>query len=120
MLSTAAMRRLGPWLIGLFLSAQIFGVIPLISCHSAHAAGGPLVLSECGGNAGTLDHHHPGDADDAAHHHALPDLNGVLAWSPDRHEMAVIHGTITARAPHALGEADPILLERPPKPFLSV
>lgn len=122
MIPMAAMRRMAPLLVGLFFAAQIFGVVPLISCHSAHAAGAFLVVCECNGSTDTLPvrHHHPGDSDDSAQHHALQDLNGVLVCSPDRREIALVHTAITIRAPSALAEADPIRLERPPKPLLSV
>jgi hypothetical protein len=122
MTSMAAQRRLGPLLVGLYLIAQICGVAPLISCHSAHAAAGPLVLSECQGDIGAFphDHHHAGDADDAAHHHALQDLNGVFGWLPDGSEIALVHIAIMPPAPRALATAEPVLLERPPKAFLSI
>jgi hypothetical protein len=122
MISTAAMHRVSPWLVGLFLLAQIFGVVPLISCHSAHAAGGASILCEyqTGADALPQSHHHLGDADDAAHHHALQDLSGVMANSPDRREESLVHIVITAPAPRALAPADQIRLERPPKPVLSV
>ena len=122
MTSMAAQRRLGSWLVGLFLIAQICGVAPLIKCHSAHAAAGRLVLSECKGDIGAFPHdrHHAGDADDAAHHHALQDLNGVFGWLPDRSEIAVVRLAMTAPPPRALVAADPVLLERPPKAFLSI
>jgi hypothetical protein len=100
MISNGAMRRLGPIFVGLYLIVQICGVAPLMSCHSAHAGAASSLLAEC--SDGTLPHqnrHHAGDADDAVHHHALQEP--ALALS-------------------ALIEADPVLLERPPKPFLSV
>jgi hypothetical protein len=65
------------------------------------------------------DHHHAGDADDTAHHHALLDLNGVLVQSTVV-VNSVVHLAIEANAPRSLAEADVVLLERPPKPFLSV
>jgi hypothetical protein len=37
MISTAANRRLGWWLVGLFLCAQVLGVMPLMSEHTAGA-----------------------------------------------------------------------------------
>lgn len=122
MISKAATHRLGPWLARLFLAAQIFGVAPLMSCYSAHAAGGTLLLSACedGTDTHSHGHHHPGDSDDAAHHHALQDVNGVLAWAPDGNEIAFVHIAVTPPAPRALAKADPVLLERPPKPFLSI
>jgi len=122
MLSTAAMHRLSPWLVGLFLIAQIFGVVPLISCHSAHAAGGASILCEheTDADAAPQGHHHLGDADDAAHHHALQDLSGVMASAPDRREGSLVHTLIVAPVPSALAPADQIRLERPPKFILSV
>jgi hypothetical protein len=122
MTSMATQRRLGPCLVGLFLIAQICGVAPLIKCHSAHAASWPLVLSACQDGIGPVshDHHHAGDADDAANHHALQDLNGVFGWLPDRSETALVHIANTPPPPRALVGADPVLLERPPKPFLSI
>jgi len=123
MISTAAMHRLSPWFVGLFLFAQIFGVIPLISCHSAHAAGGASILCEHETDADAppqSHHHHLGDADDAAHHHALQDLSGVMASALDRREESLVHIVITAPAPRALAPADQIRLERPPKSVLSV
>jgi hypothetical protein len=113
-------RRLGPLIVGLYVVAQICGVIPLMSCDSAHAAPGTHMLAECK-LTGVLpqDHHHAGDADDAAHHHALQDLNGVLVQSSVV-VNSIVHIAIEVSAPRALAEADVVLLERPPKPFLSV
>jgi hypothetical protein len=122
MLSMTAMHRLSPWLVGLFLIAQIFGVVPLVSCHSAHAAGAASILCEDEGGAGALPqgHHHLGDADDAAHHHALQDLTGVIAGSPERRDLSALHAMITARAARALTPAGQLRLERPPNSVLSV
>jgi hypothetical protein len=113
-------RRWGPVLVGLYVVAQICGVIPLMSCDSAHAAPGTHILSECK-QTGALpqDHHHAGDADDAAHHHVLLDLNGVLVESSVV-VNSIVHIAIEVSAPRALTEVDVVLLERPPKPFLSV
>jgi hypothetical protein len=120
MISSATVRRLGPLLVGLYVLAQICGVIPLMSCDSAHAAPGTHMLSECK-QTGTLpqNHHHAGDADDAAHHHFLQDLNSVLVQSSVV-VNSIVHIAIEASAPRALVEADVVLLERPPKPLPSV
>jgi hypothetical protein len=122
MIPMTAMRHLGPWLVGLFLAGQIFGVVPLVKCHSAHAAGAPPLFCACDGSTDTVrvGHHHAGDADDAAHHHALQDLTGVLPRPPDRREVAVVHMTVALSLPSALAEAERVLLERPPKPLLSI
>jgi len=116
------MRHIGPWLVGLFLVAQIFGVVPLISCHSAHAVGAASVLCEDEAGAGALpqSHHHLGDADDGAHHHTLQDLTGVIAGSPERGDLSALHCAITLRATRSLAPADQLRLERPPNSVLSV
>jgi hypothetical protein len=36
-LSRIAARRLGPWLLGLFVLAQAIGVLPLMLDHTFHA-----------------------------------------------------------------------------------
>jgi hypothetical protein len=78
------------------------------------------MLSECKQIGGIpQDHHHAGDADDPAHHHALLDLNGVLV-QPFIALESILHIALEVSAPRALAEADAVLLERPPKPFLSV
>jgi hypothetical protein len=117
MISTAIARRLGPVFVGLYLVAQICGVIPLMICDSAHAAPGTQMLSNQ--TRGLQDHHHAGDADDADHHHVLQDLNGVLLQSYVS-VGTIVRIAIEMIAPRALADADAVLLERPPKPFLSV
>jgi hypothetical protein len=120
MISSAIVRRLGPLLIGLYVLAQICGVIPLMSRDSAHAAPATHMLSDCK-QTGTLpqNHHHAGDADDAVHHHALQDLNGVFVQSSVVGN-SIVQIAIEVSAPRALVEAEVVLLERPPKSFLSV
>jgi hypothetical protein len=122
MTSMAGTRRLGPWLLGLFLIAQIFGVPPLVGGHAAHVAGIHSVLLEpLGVTVKTAQaHHKTGDADGSDQHHALHDLNGVLADSVDRHATALVRVVAPKRASNALVAADPVLLERPPKSRLSV
>jgi len=120
MIAMAAMRRLCPWLVGLFLIAQIFGVVPLMSEHTAHAAESQLVHFKGNASGGSIPqgHHHHGDADGFIQHHELQDLNCAFTCVVCC-EIAFVHVAITARAPSALAEADRILLERPPKPLLS-
>jgi hypothetical protein len=65
-------------------------------------------------------HHHDGDADGAIEHHELQDLNGTPAYLMAGCEPAFTHDAITAYVSDALVESNPVLLERPPKPFLSV
>jgi hypothetical protein len=122
MIRQAALHRLVPWLIGLFFMAQICGVVQLLSDHTAHVTESQLILSEATviGNISHGHHHHYGDADGAIQHHELQDLNGAPAYPIAGCELAFTHDTITAYVSAALTESNPVLLERPPKPFLSV
>ena len=121
MIPRAAQRRLGPWIVGLFVVAQIFGVVPLMSEHTAHLAEVQLVLSKNSASTGSIPkgHHHVDDADGSLQHHELQDLNCAFTCVVCC-EIAFVHVAITAHAPNALAEADRILLERPPKPVLSI
>jgi hypothetical protein len=122
MIRQAPLRRLCPWLIGLFFIAQICSVGQLLSEHTAHVAESQLILSEVTfiGDISHGHHHHYGDADGAIQHHELQDLNGAPAYLIVNCEFAFVHDTITAYVSDALTESNPVLLERPPKPFLSV
>jgi hypothetical protein len=119
MFSTAAARRLGPWLVGLYVLAMVAGVMPLIRACNAHAIA-PFGVSESSRPVLPQGRHHAGDADDVAHHHALQDLAGVLDWRLAATGIAAAHAVMTAFPARALAEADPVLLERPPKTCLSI
>jgi hypothetical protein len=120
MIRTAAIhRRLGPWLIGLYVLAIVGGFVPLVTSYSAHS-GAPWTISQANGSTGPQQRHHLGDADDAAHHHVLQDLTGTAAWLPNSNDIPVVHIAITPPAPRSFTEADALRLERPPKPHLSI
>jgi len=121
MIPTATARRLSPWVLGLFLIAQIFGVVPLIREHTAHLAQTGLTLSEdCAGSGHVPQTHHRGDADGFIHHHQLQDLSGAFTCTVSQCEIGFVRVAVCPYAPDALAEGDPILLERPPKPILSI
>lgn len=121
MIRSAALRRLGPSLIGLFIIAQICGVVQLLGEHTAHVAASELILSNATatGNAPHSRHHY-GDADGAIQHHQLQDLTGAPESLIAGSEPAFTHVRITAYLADPLIEGNPVLLERPPKTFLSV
>jgi hypothetical protein len=116
--SVAMHRRFGQWLIGLYVLAIAGGFMPLVASYSGHGVGS--AVAEVTRGAGAHDHHHLGDADDAAHHHVLQDLTGALAWPPGQAAAHVVHVAMMPVAPPPLIEADAVRLERPPKPFLSI
>jgi hypothetical protein len=121
MIPSAIMRRLGSWLVGLFLISQIFGVVSLLSEHTAHVATTELLPSQVSASTGNIPQgrHHHGDADGFIQHHELQDLNGTLTCLSGQCEIAFTYVANTDYVPAALAEGDPILLERPPKPMVS-
>jgi hypothetical protein len=121
MIRHPALRRLGTWLAGLFFIAQVCGVVHLLGEHTAHVTESQLVLATAtvAGNA-SHSHHHDGDADGAIQHHELQDLNGAPTCLIAGCELTLAHIAITAYVSDALVESHPVLLERPPKHFLSV
>jgi hypothetical protein len=121
LIGNAALRRLSTLLVWLFLAAQICGVAPLLGEHTGHVTESQLVLSNAA-VMGTIapGHHHNGDADGAIQHHELQDLNGVPVRLMAGCDLATSPNSITAYVSDALVESSPVLLERPPRPFLSV
>jgi hypothetical protein len=123
MIAMAAMRRVGACLVALFLLAQIFGVIPLLSAQVTHLAESDLAL--CHGNVAieTIPqnrHHHRGDADGFILHHELQDLTGAFVCLSGQCGTACVRRAITAYVTGALAEAEPTPLDRPPKSLPSV
>jgi hypothetical protein len=117
---TAAARCASPWIIGVFLLAQIFGVFPLVSEHTAHIAQADFTVAQNCVCTGYVPHgHYQGDADGSVQHHELQDLSGVLTCAAGPCVSGLIHVAVSLYAPRALAEGNPIFLERPPKSFLS-
>jgi hypothetical protein len=120
MFPTAAARRLSPWVVGIFLLAQIFGVLPLVSEHTAHIAQADFnVAQDCVCTGQAPHRHYQGDSDGFVQHHELQDLSGVLTCAVDQYQSGIVHVAVSLYAPLALAEGHPIFLERPPKSLLS-
>jgi hypothetical protein len=119
MFPTAAARRLSPWVVGIFLVAQIFGVFPLMSEHTAHVVEADFTRSQNCVCTGIPHGHYHGDADGLVQHHELHDVSGVLTCAVGHCESGLVHVAVSLYAPHALAEGNPIFLERPPKSTLS-
>ena len=117
-LTSLTMRRFGPWLLGLFLIAQLAGVVPVMFDHAVHVFESQPALADA------PDHSAPGRHGD--HRHGVGDVKDECC-SLHHHLVGIIHLSIpTAAFPLAavplvvpplrtLASADPILLERPPK-----
>jgi len=119
MIPSAVMRRLGTWLVGLFLMAQIFGVVPVLCERTAHVAAAELLPSQVSASIGNIPQgcHHHGDADGFIQQHELQDLNGTPTCLSSRCEIVFVYVANSDYAPAVLAEGDPIPLERPPKPI---
>jgi hypothetical protein len=112
------MRRFGPWLLGLFLIAQLAGVVPVMFDHAVHVFESQPAVS------GAHDHSAPGPHGD--HRHGVADvkdeccslhhhLAGVLPFALRAVAISFVAVLMVAPATRALASVDPILLERPPK-----
>jgi hypothetical protein len=110
-------RRLAPWLIGLFVFAQVAGVVPLISAHTLHVFESKQVVSDDDvlalGARGAQHHHSIADLNDqcCAFHH----LAGVLVYALVVGPVSFARVVVASAAPKVLLAADPIPPERPPK-----
>jgi hypothetical protein len=120
MIRQAASRRLGTWLAGLFLIAQVCGVVPLLGEHTAHVTESVSLATATVAGLASHGHHYDGDADGAIQHHELQDLSGAPACLIASFELPLAHVAITAYVSDALAESNPVLQERPPKHLLSV
>ena len=105
-----------------FLIAQIFGVVWVLSEHTAHVAATELLPSQVSASTGNIPQgrHYHGDSDGFIQHHELQDLTGTLTCLSSRREIASVYVANTDYVPAALAEGEPILIERPPKAMLSV
>ena len=131
MIRHTAWRRLSTWLIGLFFLAQIGGVVQILGEHTAHVTESQLTESLLTASQLAVaqasvianvshSHHHEGDADGAIQHHALQDLNGAPLRLMQACELPITAAMVTPAVPDVLAGRNPVLPERPPKPFLSV
>jgi hypothetical protein len=116
--SLGTMRRFGPWLLGLFLIAQVAGVVPVMFDHAVHVFESQPAVS------GAHDHSAPGRHGD--HRHGIVDVNdeccalhhhlaGVLPFTVRVVSTSFAAVQMVVPTARASASADPILPERPPK-----
>jgi hypothetical protein len=119
MMRQAALHRLGPWLLGLFIVAQICGVVHLLGEHTTHVAESQSILSSAAvARKAPHGHHHDGDTDGAIQHHELQDLTGAPVYPTAVRELDCTRVAMVSIVSAPLVEGDPLRLERPPKRFL--
>jgi len=116
--SLHAKRRFGPWLLGLFLLAQIAGVVPVMFDHAVHVFESQSSVADAHDHGATGRHgdhrHGVGDVKDeccALHHH----LAGLIPVPTPAAVLSLAPARLVAPRLRTLESADPILLDRPPK-----
>lgn len=117
MMRMATKRRFAQWFGALFLVAQIFGVVPLMSEHAAHIA--EAGLAACSDKVAHGHCHHHGDADGFMQHHELQDLCGAFTCKVAEDEVPFVRAVTISCAADVLLTVDPNPLERPPNYVLS-
>jgi hypothetical protein len=132
MISLRTRRRFRCWLLGVFLIAQLAGVVPLMTIHLEHAIASAQDAAADFGNADAVSHAHhhhvhhgsgphdhgasdPNDQCCTLHHH----LAGVLPHAAAAGATDLVVAALVSLPPAPIVAADPGQLERPPK-FLSI
>jgi hypothetical protein len=127
MISPNIKHRFGRWLLGLFLIAQLAGVVPLVAVHLQHiAAAEQDVTDDAASEPMQHAHHHHVHQGSGQHDHGAADPNdqcctvhhhlaGVLPLPAGSDTNDVPLASIVSLPPRALVASDPNLLERPPK-----
>jgi hypothetical protein len=113
-----AKSRFGPWFLGLFLIAQIVGIVPLMFDHAVHVFESQPALADAHDHSAPgrhRDHRHGvGDVQDeccALHHHLVGNFPFIAPAVP----FSLPALPFVAPPLRTLASADPVLLERPPK-----
>ena len=128
MISLATLRRFGPWLLGLFLTAQVAGILPLAAAHIQHALESQRAIADDITTSGAVDHGHE---QQGHHRHGAPDVNdqcctlhhhlaGILPFAGNVDRNGLLTAPNVPLPPRPLAAADPGLPERPPKLLLFV
>jgi hypothetical protein len=127
MILLASTRCFGRWLLGLFLIAQVAGMVPLVVVHLQHiAATEQDAVDDAGARVGEHAHRHHVHQGSGQHDHGAADPNdqcctvhhhlaGVLPFSAGGGTNDVPLASIVSLPPRVLVASDPSLLERPPK-----
>jgi hypothetical protein len=110
-------KRLGPWLFGLFLIAQIGGVVPLVYVDTVHEYEHTDSAALAAPDTQGMPQHqyHPGVHDE--HDQCCAMHHGLIGTLPDgsHHVAPFIHGVVLAHAPEAPISTQPSRIDRPPR-----
>jgi hypothetical protein len=130
--SLAQLRCFGPFLLALFVLAQVVGVVPLIGTHIQHALESEQDLVADLSQSSSIDrvHHHHARYDGGQHDHGANDpydqcctlhhhLAGVIPIVSIASQRGVTLSIVEALR-RSLTGTDPGTLERPPKLLLAI
>ena len=129
---------IGPWLLGLYLIAQIAGITPLYGVHFQHVLANQQDIADDLSNS--IAHHHihvhhthgaDGGRGEDFHDHSTTDPNdqcctlhhhlaGVLPFADGTGTICTLIPSIVSLPQRSVAGADPGLPERPPKLLLSI
>jgi hypothetical protein len=128
MIGFATIKRFGPWLLCLYVLAQLGGIVPLIGVPIQHALESEQDVADdvAAGNMVQHFHHHHAHHDDQPHDHGSSDpndqcctflhhLGGVVPVADCAAQDGLLMARISVRLPRAIAGADPAPLEHPPK-----
>jgi len=128
MIGFATIRRFGPWLLCLYVLAQLGGIVPLIGIPIQHAFESEQDVADdvAAGNVVQHFHHHHAHHDARRHDHGSNDPNdqcstfdhllaGVVPVADCAAEHGLLMARISARPSRAIRGADPAPPEPPPK-----
>jgi hypothetical protein len=129
--SLAQLRCFGPFLLALFVLAQVAGVMPLISTHIQHVLETEQDIAA--DQSSSFDHvrHHHARHDSGPHEHGANDPNdqcctlhhhlaGVIPIASLASHRSTTLSIVVAPRRRSLTGTDPGTLERPPKLPLAV
>jgi hypothetical protein len=128
-----AKRRIGPWLLGLFFLAQVAGLVPLVGAHLQHIIETQRDIAADLAETGAVDHvhRHHSNSDHGRHDHGVTDstdqcctlhhhLAGVVPVAAAGNLRGYLMALLVAFPTRSFEGAEAGLLERPPKPPLSI
>jgi hypothetical protein len=127
MMSSRTIKRVTPWVLGLYFMAQIVGVALLGVVHLNHIYQSQIAIADDIALAGVVDHGHEhdghhrhgtsdsGDQCCTSHHH----LSAIL-FEPNVNPGGFARTSLALALPDVLIGGEPAFPDRPPKLLLSI
>jgi hypothetical protein len=114
-LARLKLRRFGPWLLGLFVLAQVAGVVPLILDHAIHVFESQRIESHDHSTPGRHGDHRHGVADVKDECCSINHLTGVIIFISNVAPSSFAAAPVVSARARRLVDSTPLRLDRPPK-----